>query len=683
MSRTLALMLVVSAAYAVSLRADDETPPAPKKVALLVGVNEYLKPGFKALQFAEADVTAVGEELVKLGFDVTILLGSGEGDAKATRDNIEAAARRMVEPLGQNDIALVMLSGHGQQLNPNPDPNQGNVDFNTSESYYCPVDALVNRPESQFSLSLLMDEILAPNVGRKLLLVDACRDVPENIARGARNTKGIEGRVVALPEDTGVFFSCRAGQMSFEREELGHGLFTHCVLEGLREKAVVDGEIAWSSLVAYVDRRMQQPEITRYMPAGLKQVPIPAGAMPYTVLGKLHGSEAPPRGLSQSEIGSIISIVASTPQVDADTHGRILASMQGTIQRFQAGEITSKQRDEEFLGYLDSQQRADFLASIAASRPMPPPFTPLSTDLEPTLTSSIGLKLTLIPAGEFLMGGDQSPDEIVRVTTASGGNTEATYYANEQPQHRVCLTQSFYLGTYEVTQAEWRDVMGSNPSNFASTGFGKARVAGLDTSRCPVETVSWYDAIEFCNRLSQRDGLSPYYRVTDTEAVSTDKARDPISAGNVSVLGGNGYRLPTEAEWEYACRAGATTPFHFGTSCNGTQANVDGNYTYGMSTKGPNLERTTSVGNYAANAFGLYDMHGNVCEWCFDGYDESAYQSRTGTTSDPVNVSAVDRRVLRGGNWYHGGRTSRSAQRVGDTPDSRISGTGFRVARTP
>ena len=266
----------------LAMRADD----APtKKVALLVGVNEYVKPGFKPLEFAEADVTAVGAELKKLGFEVTILLGSGKGEQKATLSNITAVAQEMVAPLGQKDVALVMLSGHGQQLDPNPDADPDRIDFDKTQSFYCPVDALVNRPETQFSLSHLVDDILAPNVGRKLLIVDACRDVPVDRTRG-RNAKGIEGRVVALPEGTGVFFSCSAGQTSFERDELGHGLFTYCVLEGLRGKAVIDGVVEWDSLVAHVNRRMHQEELTRYMPARQRQVPIRAGSLPYTVLGK-------------------------------------------------------------------------------------------------------------------------------------------------------------------------------------------------------------------------------------------------------------------------------------------------------------------------------------------------------------------------------------------------------------
>lgn len=206
----------------------------------------------------------------------------------ASLANIEATAQRIVGPLGQNDVMLVMLSGHGQQLSRDPTDTEHRKD----EAFYCPVDAVANDPATEVALSHLLDDILAPNVGRKLLLVDACRDVPLDAARGARNTKGIQGRVVSLPEDTAVFFSCRAGQQSFERAELGHGLFTYCVLEGLRGAATVEGELAWSILVAHVGRRMTQPDLTRFMPRNLPQVPIPAGALPHTVLGQVAKSAA-------------------------------------------------------------------------------------------------------------------------------------------------------------------------------------------------------------------------------------------------------------------------------------------------------------------------------------------------------------------------------------------------------
>lgn len=276
------LCVLTCVCFAPVATAEDAAPA--RKVALLVGVNRYLKPGFRDLQFAEADVVAVAAELRRLGFEVTLLLGSEPGERQATKANIEAAAQRMVAPLGKEDVALVMLSGHGQQLGSDP----AVADLDKSQSYYCPVDAQVNRPETQVALSHLLDEILAPNVGRKILLVDACRDIPEDRTRGGRNTKGIEGRVVALPEDTAVFFSCRAGQMSFERHELGHGLFTYCVLEGLRrEAASASGEITWARLVAHVNERMVSEELTRLMPPQLRQVPIPAGALPHTVLGRV------------------------------------------------------------------------------------------------------------------------------------------------------------------------------------------------------------------------------------------------------------------------------------------------------------------------------------------------------------------------------------------------------------
>ena len=167
-----------------------------------------------------------------------------------------------------------------------------------------------------------------------------------------------------------------------------------------------------------------------------------------------------------------------------------------------------------------------------------------------TFTNSIGMKLTLIPAGQFMMG---SPD------------TEQGHFINEK-LHRVQISKPFYMGTYTVTQREYEKVMQRNPSYFSVNGKGKDDVAGMDTSRFPVEQVSWYDAKEFCNTLSEREGKT--------------------------------YRLPTEAEWEYACRAGTTTPFNFGSELNGTQANCYGSEPYGTTSSGPYLARTTKVGSY-------------------------------------------------------------------------------------
>jgi formylglycine-generating enzyme required for sulfatase activity len=257
------------------------------------------------------------------------------------------------------------------------------------------------------------------------------------------------------------------------------------------------------------------------------------------------------------------------------------------------------------------------------------------------ITNSIGMKLVLIPTGKFMMG---SP--------ASEKDREPFDKGNEE-QHEVEITQPFYLGVTEVTQKQYRQVMG--------TGGGKASVAGMDTNNFPVERVSWEDAQAFLKKLSE---------------LPEEKKK------------GRKYRLPTEAEWEYSCRSGAPSdhPFHFGPSLSSTQANFDGNYPYGGAAKGPWLKRTCAVGSYPANRFGLRDMHGNVWEWCADWYDKDYYKSSP--RKDPKGPATGTARVVRGGSWFVNGRYCRAAGRSRIEPGRRYNDVGFRVAvslprRTP
>ena len=274
-------------------------------------------------------------------------------------------------------------------------------------------------------------------------------------------------------------------------------------------------------------------------------------------------------------------------------------------------------------------------------------------------SKSTGMVLMSIPAGEFLMGSPSS---------------EENHESDEGPQHKVRVS-AFRMGKYEVTQGEFQKVLNRNPSHFSYTGSRKNSVAGKDTTGFPVEAVTWYDAIEFCIKLSEADGLTPYYKLTGISR-SDDQS---VMSGTVTVAGGNGYRLPTEAEWEYACRAGTTTPFHFGSVLNGDQANVNGNNPYGTTTKGADLQRTTTVGPYSENDFGLFDMHGNVLEWSDDVYDASLYGKRSGTTTDPKVTSGSEYRVLRGGLWCNFPWVARSAVRYGNSPGDRSIDSGFRV----
>lgn len=189
--------------------------------------------------------------------------------------------------------------------------------------------------------------------------------------------------------------------------------------------------------------------------------------------------------------------------------------------------------------------------------------------------NSLGMEFVRIPAGSFLRGSPEN-DPVAR--------------SNEKPQHPVTLTRSYWLGRFTVTQAEYEAIMGRNPSEFTGD------------PRRPVDSITWENASAFCQRLSQ---------------LPAERAA------------GRTYRLPTEAEWEHACRAGGFTPFHHGEPPSAQWVNYDGRYNYGGAPPGPYLRRTAEVGAYPPNDVGLYEMHGNVWEWCSDVYSETSYQHTT------------------------------------------------------
>jgi formylglycine-generating enzyme required for sulfatase activity len=252
-------------------------------------------------------------------------------------------------------------------------------------------------------------------------------------------------------------------------------------------------------------------------------------------------------------------------------------------------------------------------AELATRTPRPDAPAPQDTAFETSLTNSIGMEFVRIRAGPFIMG---SPDSDV----------EADDY--EKPAHHVTISQPFYLGKYPVTQAQWHAVMGTNPSRFA------------DHPDRPVEQVSWDDVHAFIEKLNTREGHARY-------------------------------RLPTEAEWEYACRAGSTTVY-----CFGDDAGQLGTYAW----YNQNAEGTTHPGGQLhPNAWGLYDMHGNVWEWVQDWYADDYY--RYSPSRDPQGPAAGEDRVLRGGSWRDDSWGVRAAERVPTLPDDRDDDVGFRLAR--
>jgi formylglycine-generating enzyme required for sulfatase activity len=237
-------------------------------------------------------------------------------------------------------------------------------------------------------------------------------------------------------------------------------------------------------------------------------------------------------------------------------------------------------------------------------------------------TNNLGMNFVRIEPGKFVMGSSEHNDE--------------------KPRHLVQISRAFYLCDSEVTQGQYQEVMGVNPSNFR----------GSDD--LPVEKVSWLDAVTFCNKLSEKEGRTACYRFNGAE---------------IAVIPGEGYRLPTEAEWEYACRAGSTARFPFGNN----EAEL-GEFAWFAG----NAERQTHpVGQKRPNQWGLHDMLGNVWEWCQDGYDARYYAKSS--SADPPGPSGSPYLVVRGGGWQNFSEHCRSAYRIKDPPGWRCFDCGLRL----
>ncbi len=238
-----------------------------------------------------------------------------------------------------------------------------------------------------------------------------------------------------------------------------------------------------------------------------------------------------------------------------------------------------------------------------------------------------GMAFVLVPAGAFTMGTPES---------------EPGHQADEV-LHRVRISRAFYLGRYEVTQGEWQRVTGGNPSHFLECG-----------PRCPVERVSWYEVQGFLARLGR--------------------------------LSGERFRLPTEAEWEYACRAGTSTPFSTGSELGAERANYDARYPLAGHSKGAYRERPTPVGTFAPNPWGLFDLHGNVWEWTADEHCPYEVAPGSGGDSggevvDPVGRCGAELKVIRGGSWTFDEDSARCGLRYTHNPRDRGFSLGFRVVR--
>ena len=268
----------------------------------------------------------------------------------------------------------------------------------------------------------------------------------------------------------------------------------------------------------------------------------------------------------------------------------------------------------------DGKSGSDSSESNQTSAEIPPAKTDSSAEGKPFAIADLSLEMLWVKPGTFEMG---SP-----TTEAGRGSSEA--------EHNVTLTKGFYLGQYEVTQSQWEKVMGSNPSYFKGANR-------------PVEKVSWTEVTAFCDKLT-----------------ASERAAGRLPAGMT-------YQLPTEAQWEYACRGGTKTTFSFGDELTAKDAN------YAYDGFGTGLQRTSDVGEYPANGWGFHDMHGNVWEWCADWYGDYP----AGAARDPVGPADGSSRVSRGGSWNFTADNARSANRGGFEPALSINALGFRLSLRP
>lgn len=250
--------------------------------------------------------------------------------------------------------------------------------------------------------------------------------------------------------------------------------------------------------------------------------------------------------------------------------------------------------------------------------------------LKEELGNGIVLDMVYVPGGEFWMGSPES---------------EGNRYSNERPQHLVTI-KPFFISKYAITQIQWREIA-SLPQVRQKLKLRPSRKGGQNH---PVTQISWFDAVEFCDRVSQKTGYN--------------------------------YRLPNEAEWEYACRAGTTTPFHFGETINFQIANYDSRYPYRSEPKGIYLEKTTEVGSFQlANSFGLFDMHGLVWEWCLDNWHQNYDKAPTNADAWLDNDDNKTR-VIRGGSWRNEPLLCRSSSRQFNYANETSNNIGFRVVLT-
>ncbi len=602
-----------------------------KNWAICIGINKYYN--LQPLQFAVQDAASVRDffldevefEKVYYFADDSPPIETPQGEMRSlpTYANLKRFFREWFQSasLSVGDNFWFFFAGHGE--------------IHEEHDYLLPIDVDPGDiAGTALRVSDIADSLRNCGADNTVLLVDACR------YRGQRNGQGFG--IEAL-RGMVTIYACSPRQSSYEIEDLQHGAFTHALLEGLRLQGATN--------CATVERLDQY--LCAQVPRLNAQYGMPS-QMPYTSVepsSKIHWILIPQQATRLQDVMPLKNYAyRAEHDDDLDLAQRfwvqVLAASSADQDAIDAiGRIAIKQAQ---MTSPSSPPATAGSRRIEAPVSNPPPAPTFSFEVvtvdgkgeitkreqhnaeyrQESLGNGVSLDLVMIPGGSFMMG---SPN---------GQGDE-----DERPQHTVTV-KPFLMGKYPITQAQWRAVaalpkvqqdLKPAPSNFKGDNL-------------PVEQVSWHDAVEFCQRLSKH---------TNRE-----------------------YRLPSEAEWEYACRAGTTTPFHFGETLTADLGNYNANYTYGDGSKGDYRQKTTNVGIFSANAFGLYDMHGNVWEWCQDHWHNNYGGLFKKVPTDGSAWLSADEdaaRLLRGGSWRSNPDYCRSGDRSRYARDLRVNNLGFRV----
>ncbi|MEM6253922.1 MAG: SUMF1/EgtB/PvdO family nonheme iron enzyme [Cyanobacteria bacterium P01_D01_bin.156] len=635
-----------------------------KNWAICIGINGYYN--LKPLKYARKDAAAMRDFCLSAGFEQVYFFAEDADPirqnygpplrSEPTIGNLERFFRVRFERgfLEAGDNLWFFFAGHGKRF-------QG-------RDYLMPVDGDPgNVGRTGLAIRDISDRLRRCGADNIVLMLDACRDEDDR--------DGGEGIGVEQQQGVITLFACSPSELSYEIDELQQGAFTYALLQGLR----IQGEGNCATLERlYQHLRYQVPDLNRRY---RKQPQTPYAIVePAT---KLHLILLP----AQATLQDVQALKVDALEAEAETAWdlaeqlwiRVLVASPGDRQAVKALQriaLRCSQQPSKVKPLTFPSERPQGERSSLVEEPKSPSQVPLSVPPKNTmeqveipkvlskapskkaptfefdvvkvdakgnivkreqkraeyrqesLDQGFSLDLVVIPGGTFQMGSPKG----------QGDN-------DERPQHQVTVKR-FLMGKYPVTQTQWK-VVAALPRVAREL---KADPANFKGNNRPVEQVSWDDAVEFCQRLSKKTG------------------RD--------------YRLPSEAEWEYACRAGTTTPFYFGETVTPELANYDGNYSYGSGPKGAYRKQTTNVGSFPANTFGLYDMYGNVWEWCLDHWHDSyggLFRKAPTDGSAWLSINDNARRLLRGGSWRYYPDVCRSANRGRYARDGRDHDIGFRV----